>query len=98
MGDDIISGTNELWSDDERALWDDAISEVAGFDPLTAEQIGNDEWAQFLYHESMFDFDIPSDQREGIYSQFESYMLDTYDVDWGEVMDWEGYREAYDAA
>jgi hypothetical protein len=83
------------WSDDERALFDDAIETIGGD---LGQTIANDDWAGFLYHEAMWDFDIPADYRAGAYDAFIDYMLDTYDVEWDEVYDWEAYREAYDAA
>jgi hypothetical protein len=85
----------EGWSEDEANLFADAIGNMG--DEIGA-QVAQDEWANFLYHEAMWDFDIPADYRAGAYDAFVEYMQDTYGVEWDEVYDWEAYREAYDAA
>ena len=83
------------WSDDENALFADALGNLS--DEL-GEQVANDEWAQFLYHEAMWDFDISADYRANAYDAFVDYMESTYGIEWDEIYDWEAYREAYDAA
>ena len=85
----------EGWSEEESELFQDAINIIGGD---LGEQIQNDDWVGFLYHEAMWDFDIPADYRQGAYDAFVEYMDDVYGVDWDEVYDWEAYREAYDAA
>ena len=98
MGGDYDTGGFGEWSQAETEIWEEALDQIAGFDPDVADRIADDSWAQFMYHESMFDFQIPPDQREAIYNTFWEYMDSTYDIDWGEIVDWEAYREAYDAA
>jgi hypothetical protein len=83
------------WSREETELFNDALETIGG---INAERIGDDDWVGFLYHEAMWDFDIPADYRQGAYDAFVEYMSDVYGVEWDEVYDWESYREAYDAA
>lgn len=98
MGGDYDTGAFGQWSGPETDIWLEALDQISGFDPDVADQIAADTWAQLLYHESMFDLELPADQREAIYQAFSDYMEANYDIDWGEIVDWEAYREAYDAA
>lgn len=91
-----IENAWEGWSPEETALFNDALESIHN-GPL-AEQIASDDWVGFLYHEAMWDFEIPADYRQGAYDAFVDYMEENYGIEWDEIYDWEAYREAYDAA
>ena len=89
----------EGWSEDENALWQDAISNIAEeYGENVANTIAEDGWVQFLYHEALWDFAETGETRAGVFEAFMEYMADTYDIDWEDIYDWEDYRAAYDAA
>ena len=90
-----LGGIWDGWSDDEARLFDKAIENIGGD---LGDQIRDDEWVSFLYHEAMWDFEIPADYRANAYDAFVDYMETNYGVEWDEVYDWEAYREAYDNA
>lgn len=88
--------------------WDDGFLEPPGFMSsreleifvgVTEGQpeVFQDETLQLLYHEALFDFDISSANRETTYDLLVDYLWDVYGIDFDEVMDWESYREWYDA-
>lgn len=94
-----LGGVWDNWSEDETRLFDQALGNIADEygEALTA-RIHEDEWVGFLYHEAMWDFDLPGDMRGTAYEAFVQYMEDYFGVEWEDVYDWEAYREAYDAA
>lgn len=81
------------WDAVERRLFDDAVAGIGG---ETGQEIADDQWLGFLYHEAMWDWDIPADQRAGVYSAFEDYVRDTYGIEWDDYFDWLAYRKRYD--
>lgn len=83
------------WRPEETRLFDEAVAGVGG---ATGREMSQDAWLGFLHHEAMWDWDIPADQREGVYSAFEDYVRETYGIEWDDYYDWQAFREAYDRA
>jgi hypothetical protein len=84
-----MPGMND-WSYVEFGLFD---SMASGNMPLY-----NDPYAQNLYDAALFDHDISSGDRAIVLDSLRDYMWDEYGVDFDDVFDWGGYREAYDNA
>lgn len=70
-------------------MWSDAFEPVGAFD---------DRVAQALFNEGYFNFDITTSERSAIRDALHDYMIDTYDVDFDEIFDWQAWREAYGTA
>jgi hypothetical protein len=77
------------WDTDEKELWDDFVE----IDP----RLGEDDYAQILFHEAYFDLDIPPDDRDNYHDSLEQY-LEEFGIDFDDTFDWEGYREWYETA
>lgn len=75
------------WSAEEKDLWDDFVD----LDP----ELGRDDFAQIMFHESFFDLDMSPDQRDKFYAQLTEYLESGYDIDFRAEFDWEDYREWY---
>jgi hypothetical protein len=91
-------GAWEGWSEDEARLFEKALGEIADeYGEALAQEIGEDQWVQFLYHEGMWDFELAGDYRANAYNAFVDYMMETYNMEWEDVYDWDAYREAYDS-
>lgn len=74
------------WGQAENQMWLDTFSDMGGTeDPILTT----------MFHESYFNFDLPSDQINGFREAFDAYMYDTYGVDFDRIFDWEAYRDAY---
>lgn len=84
-----MAGIND-WSDIEFNLFD----QMAG----PNESLYEDQWVQTLYDAALFDHDVSSEDRSAILNELRDYMWDNYGVDFDDVFDWEGFREAYDNA
>lgn len=85
------------WGDAEDDLFIGALENVG--DQGKAYEMLNDEWLQFLYHESLFDREnMSTAERANVYESLEAYVLEEYGIDFSEIYDWEAYREAYDTA
>jgi hypothetical protein len=80
----------EHWDANEAEMWDDFVE----LDP----RLGEDDYAQVMYHEAFFDLDMSPDDRDRYYNDLQSYLEGNYDIDFAEVFDWEDYREWYEAA
>jgi hypothetical protein len=74
------------WSRFEHELWE----RTAG--GLGIEQ---DRYAQALYAEGWFNWDISPADRAGIREGMYQYMQDTYSVNFDDVFDWQAWRDAY---
>lgn len=85
-----MAGLNEWSSGIEFRLF----AEMAGHDT----RMYNDPWIQNLYDASLFEHDVSSSDRSAILNSLRDYMWDHYGVDFDDVFDWEGFREAYDSA
>ena len=85
-----MAGINEWTSNVEFRLFD----EMAGHDPA----MYSDPWVQNLYDAALFEHDISTADRSAILTSLRDYMWDEYGVDFDDVFDWEGFREAYDSA
>jgi hypothetical protein len=78
------------WSEIEFGLFDSMVGHSA--------EIYGDQWMQTLYDTALFEHDISADDRAAVLSALRDYLWDNYGVDFDDVFDWEGYREAYDNA
>lgn len=85
-----MAGLNEWSSLTEFRLFED----MAGHDP----RMYNDPWIQNLYDVALFNHDVSSSDRAAILSELRDRMSDEYGVEFDDVFDWEGFREAYDSA
>jgi hypothetical protein len=84
-----MAGINE-WGDIEFNLYDN----MAGYhDALYADQ-----WLQTLYDAALFNHDVSTEDRTVILNHLRDYMWDNYGMDFDNVFDWDGFREAYDNA
>ena len=61
-------------------------------------RVYEDQWVQTLYDAALFDHDVASSDRSIILNQLRDYMWDEYGMDFDNVFDWDGFREAYDNA
>lgn len=84
-----MAGINEF-SNIEFRLFD----QMAGHD----SRMFNDRMVQTLYDAALFEHDISKQDRSAILNSLRDYMADNYGVDFDDVFDWEGFREAYDSA
>jgi len=84
-----MSGIND-WSNIEFQLFNDAV----GHSP----DIFEDQWIQTLYDAALFDHDVSSSDRAAILNSLRDRLEEDYGIDFDDVFDWEGYREAYDSA
>lgn len=84
-----MAGMNE-WGDIEFNLFED----MAGTNPA----MYSDPWVQNLYDAALFEHDVSSTDRTAILNTLRDYMWDEYGMDFDDVFDWEGFREAYDNA
>lgn len=57
----------------------------------------NDRILQALYDEALFNFDLSKADRAEIMETMRDYVWDEYGIDFDDVFDWEGYRDAYDS-
>lgn len=76
------------WSDRESALFEQFVDGNS--------VIENDHLLQALYDEALFNFDLSHEDRAAIMDTMRDYVWDEYGIDFDDVFDWEGYREAYD--
>lgn len=84
--------------DDQWALFEDAIYDIAEkVDLDLAATIENDDYAQELYFDAFFGGPGIASNPDA-YDQFESYMQETYGIEWDDYFDWNDYRELYDTA
>jgi hypothetical protein len=80
------------WGRNEVALWRDAtLHYQAG-----SEDIAHDETAQALYDAALYTFSETHEDRAAILANLRQYIEEEYGIDWDDIFDWEGYREAYD--
>lgn len=84
-----MAGLND-WGDIEFNLFEN----MAGYD----DRMYSDWRVQNLYDAALFDYDVSSSDRTAILNTLRDYMWDEYGVDFDDVFDWEGFREAYDNA
>lgn len=74
------------WYEREKDMYIDAFQAVGVYD----------DWvAQTMFNEAYFNFDAPRDQIRRTQHEFEAYMRRTYGVEFGDIFDFEAYREAY---
>jgi hypothetical protein len=85
-----VAGINEWSSGVEFRLFEDMASHD--------QRMYSDPWVQNLYDAALFDYDVSTEDRSAILSRLRDYMWDEYGVDFDDVFDWEGFREAYDSA
>lgn len=85
-----MAGLNEWSSRIEFRLFED----MAGHDP----RMYSDTFVQNLYDAALFRHDVSTSDRADILNALRDYMEDEYGVDFDDVFDWEGFREAYDNA
>lgn len=78
------------WSEIEFQLFDN----MAGHN----EAMYEDRWIQTLYDAALFEHDVSSADRTAILGSLRDYMWDEYGMDFDDVFDWDGFREAYDSA
>lgn len=97
--DDEEFDNPDYW--DEQAagdIWNELLDNVQELyyngDELR-DRIENDEFLQFAYYEGLFDLDLNIEDRLSIYEMLQEYMMETYDVEFDEVFDWEAWREWY---
>lgn len=79
------------WSPTESRLFEEFVtgSEVSA--------LANDRLLQALYDEALFNRDISDKDRAAIMETMRDYVWDEYGIDFDDVFDWEGYRDAYDS-
>lgn len=61
-----------------------------GFTPMM-----ENPYLQSLYHDAMWDLEIPRSERDTAYEELVSFMREEYDVEFADEFDWEAYREWY---
>lgn len=69
-------------------------AEASLFEDMFGDEF-NDRTAQALYHAGYFDKEYDGDQRAAIRENLDSYLMDTYGIDFSDSFDWEKWREAY---
>lgn len=84
-----MAGMND-WSQIEFGLYDS----MAGHNP----GMYNDQWMQTLYDAALFDHDVASQDRSAILNALRDHMWNEYGMDFDDVFNWDGFREAYDNA
>lgn len=84
-----MAGINE-WSDVEFNLFDGMTQ--------SNDSLYQDQWVQTLYDAALFGHDVSGSDRAAVLNALRDYMWDEYGMDFDDVFDWEGYREAYDRA
>lgn len=88
--------TRGEWSVQEEMTWNRTLDKIE--DDSVRFNLSNDASFQDWYHHIMWDPDIPGDQRMEYFGILNNYILDTYDIDFSEVFDWDDWREWYDVA
>lgn len=81
----------EEWGRNETHLFEEFVT---GADEAA---MANDRLLQALYDEALFNFDLSHEDRAAIMETMKDYVWDEYGVDFDDVFDWEGYRDAYDS-
>lgn len=77
------------WSESEKGMWTDAFDPIGAFDDRTA---------QALFNEGYFNSDRSATDRGAIREALDDYMMDNYGIDFGQIFDWEAWRDAYGTA
>lgn len=77
------------WGRNESALYEDFTGGNSDME--------NDRLLQALYDEALFNFDLSNEDRAAIMETMRDYVWDEYGIDFDDVFDWEGYRDAYDS-
>lgn len=97
-GDD---GNNGHWWDNQ---WNELPSEWGETEAVLFEKfleadsaLEHDRLAQALYDEAFFNFDLSPEDRHDIMETLKDHLWDEYGIDFDDVFDWEGYRDAYDS-
>lgn len=85
-----MAGSYWEWSGVERGFYSDLERENGA--------ISSDRYMQALYDAALFDHSTPSRERGPILEALRDYMWDEYGLDFDDVYDWDGYRDAYDTA
>lgn len=80
----------EAWGPNKAALWQEASRRM----PNGA---ASDWRAQALYDAALYSLSETNDVRHAIQEELFRYIRETYGVDFKNIFDWTGYREAYDA-
>lgn len=76
------------WSDVELNLYQEAFDNM--------EDAFNDRTFQFLYDQSLFEWDYYThEERRATQRQMKDYLFDNYGIDFDAVFDWEAYRANY---
>lgn len=95
--DDAAWGeTRDEWTVQEEMTWNRTLDKIGDYD--VADRIANDTNLQDWYHHIMWDPNIPGDQRMDYFEALQTYVEDTYGIDFSDVFDWDDWREWYDAA
>lgn len=86
-----IIARNQLpaeWGPNEAAFWQDATK--------TNPTLAGDWRAQAYYDAALYTFSETEANRRAIMDEFFNYIQREYGVNFRNVFDWQGYREAYD--
>jgi hypothetical protein len=76
------------WSNVELSLYQEAFD--------STEDAFNDRTFQFLYDQSLFEWDhYTHDERVATQEAMKDYLFDNYGIDFDAVFDWEAYRANY---
>lgn len=53
------------------------------------------QYLQGLYHDAMWDLEIPIRQRDAAYNELVDFMREEYEIEFADEFDWEEFREWY---
>lgn len=73
--------------------------EATVFEDLTdgIPAIMDNVYVQDLYHDAMWNLDIPIRERDAAHNELVEFIHDQYEIEFDQEFDWEAWREWYDA-
>lgn len=54
-------------------------------------------YLQDLYHDAMWNLDIPIRERDSAHNELVEFIREQYDIEFDQEFDWEAWREWYDS-
>lgn len=85
------------WGRNEKDLWVEMVDSSGG-GSASKPDVHNDQLLRAMYDTALYNWDITPEERRAVMDTMVDYLWDEYEIDFDDVFDWEGYRDAYDAA
>lgn len=76
----------EVWSDEQAEVFDHNFADT---------DMGGDPVVEALFMPAYLDMEIDSPERMAARQALDDYIMDTYGVDFDDIMDWDEYRAMY---